>query len=52
MEPIFHAKDTVLQIGIALMAAVPALGVPILREDVLEAANDDSKRRQLDKRQN
>jgi hypothetical protein len=52
MEPIFHAKDTVLQIGIVRMVAVLAVGVPILREDVLEVAGDDSKRRQFDKGQN
>ena len=52
MEPIFRVSGTVFLIGIARMAAVLVRGGELLSVDVLEAANDDSKRRQFNKRQN
>ena len=52
MELIFRVSGTVFLIGIARMAAVLVLGGELLSVDVLEAANDDSKRRQFNKRQN
>ncbi|MGO8807161.1 MAG: hypothetical protein ACLQO7_11280 [Candidatus Bathyarchaeia archaeon] len=45
MEPIFHVSGTVFLIGIVLMAEVLVRGGELLSIDVLEAANDDSKRR-------
>ena len=49
MEPTFHVGGTVLLIGIVRMAAVLVMGGELLSVDVLEAANDDSKRRQFNK---
>ena len=45
MEQIFHVSGTVLLIGIVRMAAVLVLGGELLSVDVLEADNNDSKRR-------
>ncbi len=52
MEPIFRVSGTVFLIGIVRMAAALVLGGELLSVDVLEVANDDSKRRQFNKRQN
>ena len=51
-EPIFHVSSIVLQIGIVRMAAALVLGAELLSVDVLEAGNNDSKRRQFNKREN
>ena len=51
-EPIFHVSSTVLLIGIVRMAAALVLGEELLSIGVLEAANDDSKRRPFNKRPN
>ena len=45
MEQIFRVNGTVLLIGIARMAAVLVRGRELLSVDVLEADNNDSKRR-------
>jgi hypothetical protein len=52
MELIFHVSGTVLLIGIVRMEAALVLGGALLSIDVLEAGNDDSKRRQFNKREN
>ena len=52
MELIFRVSGTVLLIGIVRMAAALVLGGELLSVDVLEAGNDDSKRRRFNKRQN
>ena len=44
-ELIFRVSGTVFLIGIVRMEAVLVLGGELLSVDVLEAANDDSKRR-------
>ncbi len=45
MEPIFRVSVTVFLIGIVRMAAVLVLGGELLNVGVLEADNNDSKRR-------
>ena len=45
MEQIFRVSGTVFLIGIVRMAAVLVLGGVLLSVDVLEADNNDSKRR-------
>jgi hypothetical protein len=45
MEQIFHVGGTVFLIGIVRMAAALVPGGELLSVDVLEAANNDSKRR-------
>ena len=52
MEPIFRVSATVFLIGIVRMAAGLVPGGELLSIDVLEAGNDDSKRRQFDKGEN
>ncbi len=52
MELIFRVSVIVFLIGIVRMAAVLVLGGELLSVDVLEVDNDDSKRRQFNKRQN
>ena len=52
MEPISRVNGIVLLIGIALTGAALALAEELLCVNVLEAANNDSGRRQLNKRQN
>jgi hypothetical protein len=47
MGQIFRAKDTILLIDIVPMEAVHVLEDVLLRENALEAVNDDSGRRQL-----
>ena len=49
-EPTFHVRSIVLQIGIVRMAAALVLCGELLSVDVFEVGNDDSKRRQFNKR--